>query len=493
MAARDGSTVACAIATALAIVAASATAEGASPAGRSHDAAAAPRSSSAVLPTGVLWEPLVQRPRATLRYTRTRRPPTQVLRLADARRAGYVAVAARISSSVAVTARARLNLARQRLRAGNARALVAVGARGGTAYQAGVLRRRSGRLAWAVWVKRPDGRLVGLRAGGSAETRRWHRVELRTRWSAGAARAVLRVDGATVARTPARDLATHLAERVTLGLGRPPSADQTGVLLLRAVRVVTVGRGAAGPTPAPGAGAPGQPAGDPPPDGVFRLLPRGAALPSGQHCAARVLRSTWEPRPGNYAANHRTPGALDLVAQPEFDARWNSSYLHRVSGRFVGTTDEILQWVACKWGLDVDLLRAQTVAESFWNQDQLGDFEARSEGHCTPDDTGDPCPTSFGLLQNKWYYNLGAYPMIRTMTSFGADWAGAKMRGCFDGHKGFPAGDMWGCIGNWWSGMWKDSGADAYVERVSAQLEDRAWTRWEDLGHTVPYSTGLVG
>ena len=48
--------------------------------------------------------------------------------------------------------------------------------------------------------------------------------------------------------------------------------------------------------------------------GVFATLLPGAQLPSEAECAVRVHRSSWEPRPDNYAANHRVPTAQQIAA-----------------------------------------------------------------------------------------------------------------------------------------------------------------------------------
>ena len=37
------------------------------------------------------------------------------------------------------------------------------------------------------------------------------------------------------------------------------------------------------------------------------------------------------------------------------------------TGNFTGTTDEIIQWAACKWGFDENTLRAQVAKESYWS------------------------------------------------------------------------------------------------------------------------------
>ena len=44
-----------------------------------------------------------------------------------------------------------------------------------------------------------------------------------------------------------------------------------------------------------------------------------------------------------------------------------------VTGRYRGTTDEILQWAARKWGFDPDLFRAVATVESYWNMSVVGD------------------------------------------------------------------------------------------------------------------------
>ena len=46
---------------------------------------------------------------------------------------------------------------------------------------------------------------------------------------------------------------------------------------------------------------------------------------------------------------------------------------NRVDGDFAGTTDEIIQWAACKWGIDEDIVRAQVIKESCWYQSATGD------------------------------------------------------------------------------------------------------------------------
>ena len=105
----------------------------------------------------------------------------------------------------------------------------------------------------------------------------------------------------------------------------------------------------------------------------FSTLPPGAALPSGADCAARVRRHPWEPRPENHPANHRVPTADELSFFNLASWGYADHYHRRVTGAFTGTTDEIIQWAACKWGLDEDTVRAQAVKESNWAQAAAGD------------------------------------------------------------------------------------------------------------------------
>ena len=98
-----------------------------------------------------------------------------------------------------------------------------------------------------------------------------------------------------------------------------------------------------------------------------------------------------------------------------------------------------------------------------------------------------PCPTSFGILQIKWYYNPDAnptnnsYPMSKNMTAFSLDYTAAMLRGCYQGWEYFGSksrGDLWGCMGAWYSGDWHDSGANAYIERVQHFYNTKPWRNW---------------
>ena len=210
----------------------------------------------------------------------------------------------------------------------------------------------------------------------------------------------------------------------------------------------------------------------------FSTLPPGSQLPGDEGCASYVMHSSWEPRPDNYQANH-----TNVYAQ---GYRLTGSYLKdygyesRVTGNFSGTTDEIIQWAACKWGFDEDTVRAQAVAESDWHQSQLGDCQANTQ----PQAHG--C-ASVGILQVKGAdippTHPGTWPYAYESTAFNVDYTLAVRRACFEGKEtwlgnGYQAGDLWGCIGRWYSGRWHDQGAEDYIASVKNHLSNKEWNSW---------------
>lgn len=217
-------------------------------------------------------------------------------------------------------------------------------------------------------------------------------------------------------------------------------------------------------------------------------------LPSDAVCAQRVSGSGTEVRRDNTAANHRTPttvqlaqlnpwtGAIGLDAQSD-------ALRKRVTGNFTGTTDQIFQWAACKWGIDPDIVRAEAEAESTWHQSVTGDLTSDAS-LCPPDAKwkGSQCYQSYGILQIKYQYYKGAWPMARDDTAFNVDFVYGWLRNCYEGWTdylydktptpGYPtyhAGDIWGCVGMWYSGSWYDSGAIAYIATVKKHYEKKDW------------------
>jgi len=195
--------------------------------------------------------------------------------------------------------------------------------------------------------------------------------------------------------------------------------------------------------------------------GTFHTLPPGSVLPSDDDCARRVDRNPWEPRPANAEANRRVPPgplATRTWGGPQTDA-----LQARVTGAFTGTTDEILQWASCKWGLDTDVARAQAEQESDWRQSTKGDGGV-----------------SLGLLQIKSTYWYGTAPWSALSTAYNADWTLGKWRACFEGlivgEQG--RGNLWGCVGYHYTGLWLDPLARKYIGWVKNYLGRKDWLQW---------------
>ncbi len=162
-----------------------------------------------------------------------------------------------------------------------------------------------------------------------------------------------------------------------------------------------------------------------------------------------------------------------------------SIYNSRITGNYTGTTDEILQWVACKWGIDEDIVRAQAAKESWWRMTNLGDWTTDSS-RCAPghglgaDGTAGQCPESFGILQDRYPYEQDAWPGIGNSTAFNADVAYGYWRACYEGYttwlgNGYTKGDLWGCVGRWYAGAWHTSPAETYISAVKDYLNQRIW------------------
>jgi hypothetical protein len=196
---------------------------------------------------------------------------------------------------------------------------------------------------------------------------------------------------------------------------------------------------------------------------------------SDARAAALVHRSSWEPRTDNGATRYRMPTRAHLRL---FWAQSTMPYARYVTGHFTGTTDEIIQWAAYKWGFAPDLLRAVASVESWWRMSTNGD-------------SGD----SFGLFQVRRPYHCQGVvcDWFRDDAAFNADYYGAILRSYYDGVEtwlntvsgnGAPyrAGDLWGSVGAWFSGRWRDPGALQYIAHVQTNLAQRIWRTPEFAG-----------
>jgi hypothetical protein len=198
----------------------------------------------------------------------------------------------------------------------------------------------------------------------------------------------------------------------------------------------------------------------------------GAPVLSDDAAAAQVQRTGWEPRPENTDENNRTPTRRELRAFFARNKTWGSCHRRlqrRITGDFTGTTDEILQWAAHKWGFEVDLVRAVAITESFWRMSFVGD-------------RGD----SFGIVQVRRSAHRGTFPIARRSTAFNVDYWGAHIRQYLDGcaswmrHRRhgrgeYRSGDLWGSIGAWYCGCWRVGNAFSYIGRVKRAMATRPW------------------
>ena len=217
----------------------------------------------------------------------------------------------------------------------------------------------------------------------------------------------------------------------------------------------------------------------------FPTLRSGAKLPrAGSRCARLVKRRPFEPRPDNAIANHTIPNTAVRWARTPGQLHWRRWIAHRrhVNGRYLGTTDEIIRWSACKWGVDKNIIRAVAVSESGWHQSMVGDGGG-----------------SFGLLQVKDHYSdgtldFGGWPWTQRSTALNADFYAAWIRSCldndfYDGGGWLYGGKsvkqliaahgfdyvLWGCVGAWYSGDWYSSDAVGYLAEVEHNLASKAW------------------
>ncbi|MGE4086181.1 MAG: hypothetical protein AB7H93_24615 [Vicinamibacterales bacterium] len=215
-------------------------------------------------------------------------------------------------------------------------------------------------------------------------------------------------------------------------------------------------------------------------DAFFGTVAVGAPLPAGADCGFAVQRTGVEARPANATANHTLvpPTAIEVDGASR---AWNAANAARVDGQFSGTTDEILRWASCKWGVDEDLTRARAFVESRWKQSQLGDRVA-NPATCARIGQPAPCYTSYGILQVKGTVHEGTFPGSAASTAWNADYALAWQRACYDGAMPwlgarYAAGDLWGCTGAWYSGRWYDAGARRYLAEVERARQRRGWER----------------
>ena len=188
------------------------------------------------------------------------------------------------------------------------------------------------------------------------------------------------------------------------------------------------------------------------------------------------MRPSTEIRADNYTANHTT-GTIT----------GNALNLPGVTGAFTGSTDQIIQWVACKWGIDEDIVRSQIAKESWWHQSNVGDY-SNDPNVCHPDFRATiPCPESIGAGQVRYQYHTAAFANNNAIKSsaYNLDYTYYRWRSCYNGNESwlnqfergqdYAAGDVWGCVGLWFAGRWHTQPAEQYITAVKDYLNQRIW------------------
>ena len=308
-------------------------------------------------------------------------------------------------------------------------------------------------------------------------------------------RAVGRPDRLTLSVSMHRVANLPAASHVPGSSGAPSSGTAPGVTVTTTTTTTTTTAGTSGSTGASGTSGPPAP--------LTAWVPVNPNFkPLSDAAAAADVTPNPETIPANTTANHTMPTAAQLQTfYGTLDYQGHSiiadnPYNQYVTGHYTGTTDDIIQWAAWKWGIPADWLRAQYVQESDWSEAQLGDLRtvdpswyddyppaARVSG------TDNQVYETMGISQIKWtpdnQINPGTEPLRWESTAFAADYEAATLRFYFDNPGGlaakqltsnYQAGEAWDSLGGWYEPTpWLNSGQLDYISQVQQKLAAKAW------------------
>jgi hypothetical protein len=203
-----------------------------------------------------------------------------------------------------------------------------------------------------------------------------------------------------------------------------------------------------------------------------------------------------EDRAGNAAANSYVPTGAQLASFYASTPRYLNDPLRQyVTGRpgFPNlTTDELIQWVAHKWGIPEDWIRADMIVESDWHMSQMGDLNPVSSSWYSRYPSFSRVPgsskvyESLGVMQVKWLADnsgigAGTEPLRWQSTAFNLDYYGSVLRWMYDGYTAklswmpnIYAGNGWNTIGGWY-GCGGCSSAQRYIKWVQNALASKTW------------------
>jgi hypothetical protein len=145
------------------------------------------------------------------------------------------------------------------------------------------------------------------------------------------------------------------------------------------------------------------------------------------------------------------------------NANWRG-YYDRIDGACTGTTEQILEWAAKKWGFDQlgypDLAKAVGVAETWWRVSFVGPYG------------------ELGILQLHPGFLPDTEPATWS-TAYGADYAMAVIRSYYDGSNWIGAatkGDLRGSVAAWNCGC-AYNGGGMYASTVFQYHSTKPWKR----------------
>lgn len=222
--------------------------------------------------------------------------------------------------------------------------------------------------------------------------------------------------------------------------------------------------------------------------------------PLSDRAAAALVIHQPETRPENFAANNYVPSKAELnafydarTAQgrsilkeiPEYRFVTGRSHLHNPS------TDDLIQWAARKWGIPVDLYRAQIYFESLDIQGLQYDrasVSGRDYWRYPRQSRIKPYQVyqSIGVSQIKWKpfnkLNPGANPLRWKSTAWALDYSAATIRYYYDGRcdwcgRGYRKGEPWQSIGAYNAPVpWLNNPKrNWYIQQVKSALRNRLW------------------
>jgi len=226
------------------------------------------------------------------------------------------------------------------------------------------------------------------------------------------------------------------------------------------------------------------------------------AIQHGNATEQRSGNATPNPYTG-IAPNNYIPSSAELSAflNNEVDSYGNgpaaqNPYHQYVTGGFSGTTDQIIEWAAEKWGINANWLRAEYVVESDWNQNQWSDLATVANVNAYPPQSrvsATQVNQSTGLSSVKWNHpdvndsGTGTEPLRWKSTAFNADYQASQVRFYFDNPQGLRSawGDStyrpcenWLSIGGWYNPYpWNNAGQKSYIQSVKTVQVNRPWTQ----------------